>query len=447
MSKADATRMNVDSRLSIAASIGYGAQHVMAMYGGIIAPPLIIGSAAGFDLAAIAGLVTASLLLSGVATIFQTLRAGPFGSGLPVVQGVSFTGVSTMALIASERGIQVLYGAIIVAGVVGFVLTPLFGRLMRFFPPVVAGTIILVVGLSLMPVAFNWVMGTEGEENYGAMENVIVAFASVAIVLTLNHVFQGGVIARLSILLGLVLGTVVAIPFGMVDFSAVSDGPVVALPEIFPGGHPILDIGTIATLLIVVIVNMVETGTAGILAVGNVVGVEPTAKRMTGGLRVDMAATAAGPVFGVMPLSVFAQNVGVVAVTKVYSRYVVAYGGGILVLLGLLPILGRVVASVPTPVLGGVGMVLFGMVASSGIGLLRDVNTNSERNLLIISLGVAVGLIPEMVPAFWSTLPAWLELTFQSGVCVTTLVTVGLNAIMKEPASEPLPESGARSIE
>lgn len=420
-----------DVKLPPLTSLAYGAQHVLAMYGGIIAPPIIIGTAAGFSVIQIAGVLTASLLISGIATIFQTLRIGPFGSGLPVVQGVSFTGVSTMAVIASDNGIQALYGAIIVAAIVGFLVTPLMGRIFHLFPPVVSGSIILVVGLSLFPVAFNWIIDGTGGETHASMKNIALAFFTFIVIIALNK-FSSGLIARLSILLGLLVGTLAAIPFGMVDFGSVGGGSIVALPDIFPGGGPVFHLGVIFTLTIVVIVNMVETATAGIIAVGEVIGTDVSSERISGGLRVDMLATGIGPIFGVMPLSVFAQNVGVVAVTKIHSRFVVAYGGGILVVLGLLPIAGRVVASVPSPVLGGAGLVLFGMVASSGIGLLSKVDLNDTRSMLIVSSSVSVGLIPEMVPGFWAGAPDWIAPTLASGICLTTVVAFIMNLVFSK---------------
>ncbi|MFJ2754680.1 nucleobase:cation symporter-2 family protein [Nocardioides sp. NPDC087217] len=411
--------------------LAYGTQHILTMYGGVIAPPLIVGGAAGLSGTDLALLVTAGLFVSGFATLLQTLGLGPFGSRLPIVQGISFASVSTMVTIASEDGLRPVFGAIIVAGLIGLVLSSFFAQLVRLFPAVVTGTIITVIGLSLMPVAFRWAMGNDASApDYGSMTNIAYAGLTLLIILVISRVFQGA-ISRLSILIGLVIGTLVAVIAGQADFSSVGKADVVALPPLLHFGSPTFEVGAIVSMTIVVLVIMTET-TADILAIGEIVETDVDARRVARGLRADMAATTVAPLFGTFPCSAFAQNVGLVALTGIRSRYVVATGGLVLLLLGLLPVVGAVVAAIPYPVLGGAGIVLFGSVAASGIRTLSRVDYEDNLNMVIVSVALAVGILPIAAPTFWDAFPEWLGVIMHSGISATALVAVVLNLLFNE---------------
>ncbi|WP_406024531.1 purine permease [Nocardioides sp. NBC_00850] len=411
--------------------LAYGTQHILTMYGGVIAPPLIVGGAAGLSGTDLALLVTAGLFVSGLATLLQTLGLGPFGSRLPIVQGISFASVSTMVTIASEDGLRPVFGAIIVAGLIGLVLSSFFAQLVRLFPAVVTGTIVTVIGLSLMPVAFRWAMGNDAEApDYGSMTNIAYAGLTLLIILVISRAFQGA-ISRLSILIGLVVGTVIAAIAGQADFSSVGKADLVALPPLLHFGTPTFEVGAIVSMTIVVLVIMTET-TADILAIGEIVETDVDAKRVARGLRADMAATTVAPLFGTFPCSAFAQNVGLVALTGIRSRYVVATGGLVLLLLGLLPVVGAVVAAIPYPVLGGAGIVLFGSVAASGIRTLSRVDYEDNLNMVIVSVAIAVGILPIAAPTFWDAFPEWLGVIMHSGISATALVAVVLNLLFNE---------------
>ncbi|MER6940894.1 nucleobase:cation symporter-2 family protein [Nocardioides sp. NPDC127514] len=411
--------------------LAYGTQHILTMYGGVIAPPLIVGGAAGLSGTDLALLVTAGLFVSGFATLLQTLGLGPFGSRLPIVQGISFASVSTMVTIASEDGLRPVFGAIIVAGLIGLVLSSFFAQLVRLFPAVVTGTIITVIGLSLMPVAFRWAMGNDASApDYGSMTNIAYAGLTLLIILVISRVFQGA-ISRLSILIGLVVGTVIAVIAGQADFSSVGKADVVALPPLLHFGSPTFEVGAIVSMTIVILVIMTET-TADILAIGEIVETDVDARRVARGLRADMAATTVAPLFGTFPCSAFAQNVGLVALTGIRSRYVVATGGLVLLLLGLLPVVGAVVAAIPYPVLGGAGIVLFGSVAASGIRTLSRVDYEDNLNMVIVSVALAVGILPIAAPTFWDAFPEWLGVIMHSGISATALVAVVLNLLFNE---------------
>ncbi|MET3143691.1 MULTISPECIES: nucleobase:cation symporter-2 family protein [unclassified Arthrobacter] len=418
-----------DQRLSLGSSFAYGFQHVLTMYGGIIAVPLIVGQAAGLAPADIGVLIAAALFMGGLATILQTVGIPYFGSQLPLVQGVSFASVATMvAIVTGPGGIQSVFGAVIVSAAIGLLIAPVFSKIVRFFPPVVTGTVITTIGLTLMPVAANWSMGGNRKaENYGSMENIGLAAITLALVLLLSKL-GNATISRLSILLAMVIGTLVAVVTGMANFSKVGEGPIVAFPTPFHLGAPTFEVAAIISMVIVVLVILTET-MADILAVGEIVGTKIDSKRIAAGLRADMGSSLLAPVFGSFTQSAFAQNVGLVAVTKIKSRYVVAAGGVILVLLGLLPVLGRVVAAVPTAVLGGAGIVLFGTVAASGIRTLAKVEYRNNMNLIIVATSIGFGMIPIAAPAFYDKFPNWFATIFHSGISSAAVMAILLNLL------------------
>ncbi|GAA1088271.1 nucleobase:cation symporter-2 family protein [Tsukamurella spumae] len=419
-----------DERLPLGRTFIYGLQHILTMYGGVIAPPLIVGGAAGLSATDMGLLVTAGLFVSGLATILQTLGLGPFGARLPIVQGLSFASVSTMTAIAKDGGVRPIFGAIIVAGLIGLALSTIFARLIRYFPPVVTGTIITVIGLSLLPTTFTWSMGGAGAKDLGSTANIGLAGLTLLIILVISRLFQGAV-SRLSILIGIVVGTGIAAIFGKVDFSRVGTGPVFALPPVMHFGTPTFQIGAIISMTIVILVIMTET-TADILAIGEIVGTPVDAKRVAAGLRADMLSTTVAPAFSAFPCSAFAQNVGLVALTGIKSRYVVAMGGGILAVLGLLPVVGRVIAAIPYPVLGGAGIVLFGSVAASGIKTLSRVDFDGNLNMVIVAVALGMGMIPVAAPTFWNQFPTAVGTIMHSGISAAAVVAVVLNFLFNE---------------
>ncbi|MDI9952015.1 nucleobase:cation symporter-2 family protein [Rhodococcus sp. IEGM 1305] len=421
-----------DERLPLGKSYVYGLQHILTMYGGVIAPPLIVGGAAGLTGVEIGLLVSAALFVSGAATLLQTLGVPYFGAKLPLVQGISFASVSTMVAVASgPGGLRSVFGAIMVAGAIGLLISPFFCRIVRYFPPVVTGSIITVIGISLLPVAVRWAMGGNAKApDWGSMSNIGFAGFSLFIVLLVSRLVQG-TLSRLSILIGIVVGTLFAALIGKADFGAVGKGAIFELPQVFSFGTPLFQIGAIISMTVVILVIMTET-TADILAVGEIVETKVDARRVGDGLRADMLATTVAPVFGTFPASAFAQNVGLVAITGIKSRYVVAAGGSVLFALGLFPVLGRLVASVPLPVLGGAGIVLFGSVAASGIRTLSKVSYDGNLNLVIVAVALGFGVIPIAVPEFYAAFPEWVHIVFDSGISAASIVAVLLNILFNE---------------
>ncbi|GLJ62254.1 uracil permease [Microbacterium barkeri] len=421
-----------DERLPVGRSFMYGLQHVLTMYGGIIAPPIILGGAAGVTDAEKGLLIASCLFIGGLATILQSVGIPFFGSKLPLVQGTSFAAVATMlAIVNGGGGLPAVFGAVLAASLIGFVITPFFAMILRFFPPVVTGVVITAIGLSLIPVAGNWIMGgNAAADDYGSMANVGLAGLTLLIIVVLSKL-GSATISRLSILLALIIGTVIAIPLGMADFSSVLDGPVFAIPTPLAFGAPVFDPAAIVSMLVVVLVILTET-TADILAVGEITGARVDSRRIANGLRADMAASAVSPLLNSFTQSAFAQNVGLVAITGVKSRFVVTAGGVILVILGVLPILGRVAAAIPMPVLGGAGIVLFGTVAASGIRTLSKVDYRNNMNLIIVAASLAFGMLPVVKTDIYHQFPDWFEVIFHSGISSAAIMAVLLNLIFNE---------------
>ncbi|ART78754.1 nucleobase:cation symporter-2 family protein [Oceanisphaera avium] len=418
-----------DENLGILANIAYGFQHVLTMYGGIIAVPLIVGQAAGLTSAEIGLLIAASLFVGGLATLLQTLGVPFFGCQLPLVQGVSFASVATVvAIVTSGGGLASVFGAVIAASLIGFLITPIFSKIIKFFPPLVTGAVITTIGLTLMPVAARWAMGGNSKaEDFGSMTNIGLAGLTLGLVLLLSKLGNAA-ISRLSILLAMVIGTIAAWAMGLVSFAKVMQGPLFAFPTPFHFGAPTFEIAAIISMFIVVLVILVETS-ADILAVGDIIDTKVDERRLGDGLRADMISSVIAPFFGSFTQSAFAQNVGLVAVTGVKSRFVVSFAGLILVILGLLPIMGRVIATVPTAVLGGAGIVLFGTVAASGIRTLAKVNYHNNMNLIILATSIGFGMLPIAAPSFYHDFPNWFATIFHSGISSTAIMAILLNLL------------------
>ncbi|WP_229833708.1 nucleobase:cation symporter-2 family protein [Streptomyces xantholiticus] len=444
----------VDETLPPSKMFTSGLQHVAAMYAGVVAPPMIVGPAVGLSAKDTAFLMGASLFTAGIATLLQTLGFWRVGARLPFVNGVSFAGVTPMVAIGRDRGydgIAVIFGAIIVASVLGFLLTPYFSKLVRFFPPVVTGTVITLIGVSLLPVAFNWSQGgNPTADDYGSMKNIGMAALTFVIVLGLRRLLRG-FLQQIAVLLGLVVGTVVAVPLGMTDLDAITDAGIVGFPTPFHFGAPQFEVAAIISMCIVMLVCMTES-TADMLALGRIVDRPADERTIEGGLSADTLGSAVSPLFNGFMCSAFAQNIGLVAMTKVRSRFVVAAGGGILILLGLCPVAASVIALVPLPVLGGAGIVLFGSVAASGIQTLATAALEKGENALIVAAAVGIGLIPIAAPQFYHALPEDLLVVLDSGISTGCIVAILLNLAFnhlgrKDGAQEePSPEGAGAAV-
>ena len=408
--------------------VTYGLQHVLSMYAGIIAVPLVLASATGLPQSDVIRIVNASFFMCGIATLIQTLGFPFFGAKLPIVQGTTFAALSTMILIGKEYGLPGIFGSVIMAGLFTVIAAPFFSRLLRFFPAVVTGTVITIIGVSLMPVAINWAGGgVPGLPNFGAPANLGLALLVVVFVVLVTR-FGKGFWSRIGVLLGLIFGTVVAALFGQASFDSVGTAAAVGFTAPFFFGVPKFILVPILSMILVMLVVMVET-TADLLAVGEIVEKPVNAADVAAGLRADGLSTLLGGLFNVFPFTAFAQNVGLVRFTGIKSRYVVAVAGVILMLMGFFPKLGALVASIPLPVLGGAGLVLFGTVAAAGIQTLSRVNMADTRNLTIVAVSIALGVIPATVPTLYDKLPSWADLFLGSGITAAAIAAILLNIL------------------
>ena len=421
----------VDEILPKGQLFAYGLQHVMAMYAGCVAVPLIIANALGLSKDQLIYLINADLFTVGIATIIQSFGFFNMGVKLPVVQGVSFAAVTPMIMVGQMHGIQGVFGAVIVAGILTYLISPYFSRLIRYFPPVVTGTIITIIGVSLLPVAVRWAGGgVPTAPGFGSVGNIALAF-TVLILTIFYYRYLKGFWSNIAVLLGLVSGTAIAFALGSTDFSKVATAPWIGLTTPFAFGMPTFDPMAIVTIMLAMLVIMTET-TGDMIAVGEMVGRPVKQEDVVRGLRADGFATMLGGIMNTFPYSAFAQNVGLVGLTGVKSRFVIVAAGVILMVLGLFPKAAAVVAAIPTPVLGGAGIAMFGMVAASGIRALGKVSFEGNSNAMIVAVSLGVGLIPLAVPTFYHGFPKWAQLFLHSGITTGSIIAVVLNYCFNE---------------
>ncbi len=465
----------VDERLPSSKLAALGLQHVLVMYAGAVAVPLIIGRALKLSPEDVAFLISADLFCCGLVTLIQSLGATQwFGIRLPVMMGVTFAAVAPMVAMANANpggaGAQLIFGSIIGAGVISILIAPLVSRMLRFFPPVVTGTIIAVIGISLMRIGINWIFGNPfgptapsivapehkqwldaaaaaaaapgsvvppvpqglallpklANPKYADLTGVGIAALVLASILLISR-YAKGFVANISVLLGIVIGGVVATAMGLMNFDKVGKAAWFDVVTPFHFGMPTFDPVLILTMTLVMIVVMIES-TGMFLALGEMTDRKVDQAALTRGLRTDGLGTLIGGIFNTFPYTSFSQNVGLVAVTGVKSRFVCVAGGLILIALGLLPKMAALVESLPTVVLGGAGLVMFGMVAATGIRILGGVDFKTNRfNALIVAISIGIGMIPLIAPNFKQWMPHGLHPLIESGILLASLSAVLLN--------------------
>lgn len=415
----------VDHKLPLSQLIPLGLQHVLAMYAGAVAVPLIVGAAVGMTPVQLAHLVSADLFTCGIATLIQSLGVKEFmGIKLPVVLGCTFASVGPMCAIGKQSGITAVYGAIICSGIFVILIAPFFGKILRFFPTLVSGTIITIIGLTLIPVGIKNAAGGEGAPGFGNPINLLLALFVMVIILFINKYFKGFMQA-VAVLIGLIIGSVVASFMGMVNVNELFTAKWISIVTPFSFGFPKFEIGAIVTMCIVVIVVMIES-TGVFIAIGEVCEKDITEKDIVKGLRTEGFANILGGIFNSFPYSTFSQNVGLVALTKVSSRYVVVAAGVILVLLGIVPKFAALATIVPTCVFGGAMIIMFSMVSVSGIRMLQQVDFNKNTNLLIVACSIGIGLGTSVVPGLFTKTPEIIQMTLGHGGIVSGSITAVL---------------------
>ncbi|CAK6478320.1 uric acid permease PucK [Peribacillus simplex] len=402
-----------------------GFQHVMAMYAGAILVPLLVGRALNLTPEQLAYLVAIDLLTCGIATLLQAWKNKYFGIGLPVVLGASFVALSPMIAIGSQYGIPAIYGSIIVAGLFIFLFARYLGKLVKFFPLVVTGTVVVIIGLSLIPSGVRNMAGGAGNPDFGSIDNLMLSMGVIAIILVINRFFKGYV-RSLSVLLGIVAGTALAAMMGKVDFHEVLEASWFRIPQPFYFGAPSFEIAPTLTMLIVGLVIVVES-TGVFFALGEICDRPVTQDDLTRGYRAEGMAITLGGIFNAFPYNTFAQNVGLVQLSQNKSTNVVVAAGSILVFLGLVPKIAALATIIPAPVLGGATVVLFGMVVSSGIKMLGSVDYKNQHNALIIACSISLGLGSTVVPELFSQLPPALRIIVSDGVITGSLTAIFMN--------------------
>jgi len=444
----------VDQRLPLVQTAVLGFQHVLVMYSACIIVPLILGAALKLPKDQLTLIINADLFAAGVATLLQCAGNRFFGIQLPIMMGVTFASVTPMIAIALTPGIGLpgVYGAIIASGLFGLLFAPVMGRLMRYFPPVVTGTVLLVIGISLMRVGIDWSAGGQptlanGGPNpdYGNPVYLAISLAQLLLILGLNR-FAKGFIANIAVLLGVLVGFVIAFIRGDIVLDGIAETPWFSTIAPFAFGVPTFDAVAVISMCMVMLVTMVES-TGMFLALGNMVGRPTTRERLVRGLRADGMGAMVGGVFNAFPYTSFSQNIGLVTMTGVKSRYVCMAGALILIGLGLFPKLAYIVASTPQYVLGAAGMVMFGMVTLMGVRILATVDFEQSRyNLLIAATSVGIGMIPMVSPMYFHHLPEWSRVFTESGIILTVLTALILNLVFNGPAQpEEAEASAARS--
>jgi NCS2 family nucleobase:cation symporter-2 len=470
----------VDEKLPVPRLAALGLQHVLVMYAGAVAVPLIVGRALKLNPEQVALLISADLFCCGLVTLIQSFGMTRwFGIKLPVMMGVTFASVGPMIAMANAQpgpdGARAIFGAIIGAGILSILIAPAMGRLLRFFPPVVTGTIIAVIGISLMRVGIGWALGgpaplaqsvdvpklaamVDGAKatqaaaaasaaltgasapalklpgpvpmldnpGYGALDNMAIAgFVLVAILLLVRY--SKGFVANISVLLGIVAGCVLAVAMGKMSFEKVAKAHWFDVVTPFVFGLPTFDIVMVLTMTLVMVVVMIES-VGMFLALSDITGKKVDQPALAAGLRTDGLGTLIGGLFNTFPYTSFSQNVGLVGVTGVRSRWVCVAAGIIMIVLGLLPKMAALVESVPQFVLGGAGLVMFGMVAATGIRILANVDFKTNRNnLYIVAIAIGAGMIPVVAPRWSQQMAHSLHPLLESGILLTAIAAVALN--------------------
>lgn len=474
----------VDEMLPAPRLFALGLQHVLVMYAGAIAVPLIIGRALKLPPEDVAFLISADLFVCGIVSILQSFGATQwFGIKLPVMMGVTFAAVGPMVSMAvanpGHEGARMIFGAIIGAGIVTILIAPFVSKMLRFFPPVVTGTIILVIGVSLMKIGINWIFGlpvgptapklvdpaqaewlkaamdaagasgsaiplapsgitlapSVPNPAYAPVENIVLSLVVLAIIVCVAR-FSKGFLSNIAVLIGIIAGGVIAAGLGLMHFDKVASAAWLAPIAPFHFGTPIFSPVLILTMVLVMIVVMIES-TGMFLALGEMTGRKVTQPMLSAGLRMDGLGTLVGGIFNTFPYTSFSQNVGLVGVTGIRSRFVCVAGGAILVVLGLIPKMGALVEALPTVVLGGAGLVMFGMVAATGIRILSAVDFKSNRNnLFVVGISVGFGMIPVVASEFHMWLPKAIGPLVDSGILLASIASVLLNLVFNGATGE-----------
>ena len=408
-----------------------GLQHLLAMYSGSILVPIMIASALNYSSEQLTYLISTDIFMCGIATFLQVQLRKHFGVGLPVVLGVAFQSVAPLSIIGAKHASGTMFGALIASGIFVIAIAGVFSKIAQFFPPIVTGSVITTIGLTLISVA----VGNMGDNAKSpSATSLILSLLTIAIILLL-HKFTTGFIKSISILIGLIVGTVVAAFMGLVDFSAVAEAPIVHVPTPFYFGMPKFELSSIVMMCIIAVVSLVES-TGVYLALADITGETLDSKRLRNGYRAEGFAVLLGGIFNTFPYTGFSQNVGLVQLSGIRTRRPIYYTALFLVILGLLPKFGALAQMIPSPVLGGGMLVMFGMVSVQGIQILNSVDfKNNEHNLIIAAVSIAAGVGFNGTNLF-DSLPTNAQMFLTNGIVIATLCSITLNLLFNGKESK-----------
>ncbi len=427
---------NLEDRPPLGMTLLLGMQHLLAALGGIIAVPLVIGSALGLDPSEMSALVSAALLVSGVVTFIQSRGLGPIGIRLPTVMGTSFTFVAAaIAIGKTDYGIAGILGSSLVASLVMIIGSFFMPQIRKLFPPVVTGTVVSMIGLSLLPVGIDWFAGGQvGSAGYASAGNLMMALFVLAVVIILVQ-WGRGIFASAAIVIGMITGYFVAIilekglgyELGLINFEPIQNADIFSMPKPLQYGLA-FPISGIIGMSIAYLVTIVESS-GNFLGLGVATKTPVTGEHMKRGILCEGLGSALAAIMNTTPFSTFAQNIGVISLTGVASRFVVAMTGILLVVAGLFPLFGALIVSIPLPVLGGAGLMMFAMIISAGVQMLGQVE-QSKRNGLIVAVSLSLGLMVTMRPEVLNALPEFMQMIFKSGITVGSLTALILNLLL-----------------
>ncbi len=415
----------LDGKVPVLKAIPFGLQHILAMFVANIAPIFIVAGACGLSSVQTAKLIQSAMIIAGIGSMVQLYPIWKIGSGLPIVMGISFTFVSVFCYIGPNYGYEAIVGAVLVGGLIEGILGLFAKYWMKLIAPIVAATVVTAIGFSLLSVGAASFGGGSGSEDFGSAKNLIVGTVTLVCCLVFN-ILAKSYWKQLSVLFGLVVGYILSLAMGMVDFSALSSSKVVALPEILPF-KPEFHIGAIISVVVIFMVSATETigDTSALAATG--LDRDVTAKEISGSVACDGFVSSLSSVFGCLPITSFSQNVGLVAMTKVVNRFVIFTGAVIMVLAGFFPIFGALLATLPDAVLGGCTIMMFGSIVLSGMQMITKCGF-SQRNITIVALSLSIGLGFTQVSEIFAIFPRIVQTVFaENCVAVVFLVAIILN--------------------
>ncbi len=422
-------------------SVPFGLQHVLAMFVANIAPILIVAGAFGLGAGDTASLIQTAMMVAGIGTLIQLFSVFRVGAKLPIVMGISFTFVAVFCSIAASGGD---YGTVIGAVIIGGVIEGLLGIFAKFWrkiiTPIVAACVVTAIGFSLLSVGADSFGGGSGAANFGCWQNWVLG-GTTLLTCILFHIFAKGTWKQLSVLVGLIVGYILALCLNMVDFSALNGVGVIALPRIMPY-LPKLDIGAIISVTMIFLVSATETIGDTSAMTANALSRPATDREISGSLACDGFMSAISACFGCMPITSFSQNVGLIAMTKVINRKTIATGAGIMILAGIFPAVGAVLATLPSAVLGGCTLMMFGNIVVSGLKMIADCGF-SQRNITVAALSLSVGLGFTQIPALFDIFPDIVSAIFAEN-CVAVVFLISIILSLTLPREK---EEAAQSVE